>query len=222
MTSPIRIHPTAIVEPGVEIGEGTAVWDGAHLRVGVRVGRHCIIGEKAYLGPGVVLGDLVKVNACAYLCTGVSIEDGCMIAAHAVFTNDLTPRATDPDLRRLLDSGPGPQTLRTVVHRGASIGANVTIGPGIDLGTFCMIGMGSVVTRDVPAFGLVVGNPARLVGLVDRNGEKVWNSLDGQLPADGTTILCGEDGCLVVAGRRVTWRPPQDRGPGDRGPRGIE
>lgn len=222
MTSPIRIHPTAIVEPGVEIGEGTAVWDGAHLRAGVRVGRHCIIGEKTYLGPGVVLGDLVKVNACAYLCTGVTIEDGCMIAAHTVFTNDLTPRATDPELRRLLDSGPGPRTRYTFVRRGASIGANVTIGPGIELGTFCMVGMGSVVTRDIPAFGLVLGNPARLVGLVDRSGVKVWTSSNGQLPTDGTSIPCSEVGCLFVAAGRVRWRPPQESGPGDSGPRGIE
>ena len=215
MTGPIRIHPTAIVEPGTEIGDGTAIWDGAHLRAGARVGRGCIIGEKSYLAPGVVVGDSVKVNACVYLCTGVTVEDGCMLAAHVVFTNDVSPRATGPDLVTLLDSGPGPHTLLTTVRRGASVGANATIGPGLELGAFCMVGMGSVVTRDVPAHGLVVGNPARLVGLVARNGAKVWSSTDGSLPGDGTEIACPDGGRLVVHQRIVTWRSPADAASGD-------
>jgi UDP-2-acetamido-3-amino-2,3-dideoxy-glucuronate N-acetyltransferase len=168
-----RIHPTAIVEPGASVGHGTSVWDAAHLRSGARVGSGCIVGEKTYVAGGAVIGDLCKLNANVYVCAGVTIEDGAMVAAHTVFTNDRAPRACDPELRALLPSEPGEQTLATTVRRGASIGANCTIGPGLELGEFCMVGMGSVVTRDVPAHGLVVGNPARLTGAVCRCGEKV-------------------------------------------------
>ena len=127
---------------------------------------------------------------------GVTIEDGAMIAAHAVFTNDRTPRATDVEITRLRPSDPDETTLATVVRRGATVGANATIGPGIELGTFCMVGMGAVVTRDVPSFTLVVGNPARFAGLVSRLGDVVWRG--DAMPPDGTTIDCGADGMLVV------------------------
>ncbi len=200
-----RIHPTARLEEDVVVGARTAIWDHAHLRRGARVGRDCILGEKAYLAPGVVVGDLVKINACAYLCAGVTVEDGCMIAAHVVFTNDVTPRATDPLVRRLRNSEPGPHTRSTVVRRGATIGANATIGPGLELGSFCMVGMGAVVTRDVPAHALVVGNPARVVGLVDREGAKVLNCDDTTFPASGTKVPCSDGGWLEVGLGVVTW-----------------
>ncbi len=193
-----RIHPTAIVEPDVEIGAGTAVWDHAHLRAGARIGRRCILGEKAYIAGGAIVGDLCKLNACVYVCAGVTIEDGVMVAAHTVFTNDRTPRACDPELRDLLPSEAGPATLATVVRQGASIGANCTIGPGIELGAFCMIGMGSVVTRPVPAHGLALGNPARLVGAVCRCGAPVARF--GEDPPATAAWDCGN------CGRRVAWR----------------
>jgi acetyltransferase-like isoleucine patch superfamily enzyme len=200
----VRIHPTAIVEESVVIGAGTAIWDHAHLRAGVRIGRSCIVGGKSYLGPDVQVGDLVKINANVYLCYGVTIEDGCMIAAHVVFTNDATPRAADLDQGRLLASTPTAATLRTTVRRGASIGANATIGPGLELGEYSMVGMGSVVTRDVPAHGLVIGNPGRLVGLVDRAGRKVVALADGRLPPEGTVIDCGDGSHLrAISGRMV-------------------
>lgn len=207
MSRPAQIHPTAILEADVTIGQGTAIWDGAHLRAGVRVGRDCIVGEKAYLGPGVQVGDLVKINACAYLCTGVTVEDGCMIAAHAVFTNDLSPRAADPELRTLRDSAPGEHTRSTVVRAGATVGANATIGPGVELGRFCMVGMGAVVTRSVPAHGLVLGNPARLVGLVARDGTKVLACDEHRLPLAGTKVACPDGGHLEVAETDVSWEP---------------
>lgn len=196
MSQPPRIHPTALVEDGVTLGAGTSVWDNAHLRRGARVGRDCIVGEKAYLAYDVVVGDLCKLNACVYLCAGVTLEEGVMVAAHTVFTNDRNPRATDPDVRCLQTSAPTAATLATTVRRGASIGANCTIGPGLDLGAFCMVGMGSVVTADVPSHALVLGNPARLVGAVCRCGEVVARAVAGTVPAGEYRCRCG---------RAVTW-----------------
>ena len=97
-TTPARIHPTAIIEDGVSIGSGTAVWDSVHMRTGARVGRDCIIGEKTYIAPDVVVGDRCKLNVFVYVCTGVTIEDGVMVAANVTFTNDRFPRATTPEL----------------------------------------------------------------------------------------------------------------------------
>ena len=120
------IHPTALVEDGVVIGDGTSVWDNAHIRRGARIGRSCIVGEKTYVAYDVVIGDLCKLNACVYVCAGVTIEDGVMLAAHVVFTNDSTPRATDPDVTRLRSSAPDEATRSTKVRRGASGHAHAT------------------------------------------------------------------------------------------------
>lgn len=169
----VRIHPTAIVEDGVEIGDGTAVWDNVHLRAPTTIGRDCIIGEKSYVAYGVTIGDRVKINAMVYIPTGVTIETGVMISAGTVFTNDRFPRATTPDLATLRSSDPDKDTLPTLVKEGATIGANATIGPGIELGRFCMIGMGSVVTRSVGDFVLARGVPARPAGVVCRCGAPV-------------------------------------------------
>lgn len=193
---PAWIHPQALVEPEVQLGAGTKVWDGAHLRRGAVVGRSCIVGEKAYLAYDVRVGDLCKLNAAVYLCAGVTIERGVMIAAHTVFTNDVFPRAADPELQQLRSSAPDEHTLATTVRQGATIGANCTIGPGLDLGAFCMVGMGSVVTADVPAHGLVLGNPARLVGLVCACGERVAKAAHGSVPLGTYRCRCG---------RSVTW-----------------
>jgi UDP-2-acetamido-3-amino-2,3-dideoxy-glucuronate N-acetyltransferase len=196
---PPRVHPTAIVEDGVQLGPGTTVWDAVHVRRGARIGAQCIVGEKTYVAYDVVIGDRCKLNAAVYVCAGVTIGCGVMIAAHTVFTNDLHPRATDPDLRELQTSAPTAATLATRVHDGATIGANCTIGPGVELGAFCMVGMGSVVTASVPPHALVVGNPARLAGLVCRCGEVVARAVAGALPA-------GEHRCRC--GRAVPWPGP--------------
>lgn len=196
----VRVHPTALVEDGVVLGDGCAVWDNAHIRRGARLGRDCIVGEKSYIAYDVVVGDLCKLNACAYLCAGVTLEDGVMVAAHAVFTNDLHPRATDPELAALQTSAPTAATLATVVRRGATIGANATIGPGVELGAFCMVGMGSVVTADVPAHALVVGNPARLAGVVCRCGEVVARAVQGAVPHGRHACRCGRAVAWPAAG----------------------
>lgn len=174
-----RIHPTAIIEADVQIGPGTSIWDHVHIRGPARIGAQCIIGEKTYIAYGVSIGQRVKINAFVYLCTAVTIEDGVMISAGTVFTNDHLPRATTPDLKHLLDSGPGADTRPTLVREGATIGANCTIGSGLTVGRFAMVGMGAVVTRSVPDFHLVLGNPARGVGFVCRCGQ-VLARTDGQ------------------------------------------
>lgn len=203
-----RIHATAIVEENVTIGEGTVLWDGVHVRHGTVIGRDCIVGEKTYVAYDVRIGDLVKINAHVSICTGVVIEDGCMIASHVVFTNDLHPRAADPDITRLLPSGPTRATRRCLVRRGATIGANATIGPGVTLGEFCMVGMGAVVTSDVIPHGLVLGNPARLTGLVARDGTPVLRLRSGERLPAGARIPCPGDGYLEVrGGAAVVWVP---------------
>jgi acetyltransferase-like isoleucine patch superfamily enzyme len=160
------IHPTALIEEGVEIGPGSSVWDSAHIRHGARLGRNCIVGEKTYIAYDVRIGNYVKINAQVYICALVTIEDFVMISAHTVFTNDKFPRAFNRALSGLATSDVTEETLPTFVRRGATIGANATIGAGIEIGAFAMVGMGSVVTKDVPAYTLVVGNPARERGYV--------------------------------------------------------
>ena len=178
-----KIHPTAIIEPDVTIGARTAVWDHVHIRHGASIGNDCIIGEKTYIAYDVDIGNLVKINACVYVCAGVSIANGVMVAAHTVFTNDVTPRACDPELRQLLPSEPSANMPLTRVGEGVTIGANCTIGPGLTLGAFCMVGMGSVVTRSVPSQALVAGNPATLRGVVCRCGQIVARASSGTVPA---------------------------------------
>src|SRR5215210_2418246 len=122
MTTPF-IHPTAIVEEGVEIGPDTSVWAGVHIRRDARIGRECIVGEKSYIAYGVRIGSRVKINAFVYICYGVTIEDGVMISAGTIFTNDRFPRATTSDLKHLRPSEPDEHTLPTLVREGATIGA---------------------------------------------------------------------------------------------------
>jgi len=188
-----RIHPTARIEEGVEIGAGTAVWDHVHVRGPTRLGRDCIVGEKTYIAYGVEIGDRVKINAMVYVCNAVTIEDGVMIAAGTIFTNDRFPRATTPDLRTLRTSAPDEHTLPTRVREGATIGAGCVIGCDLAIGRFAMVGMGSLVTRPVPDFHLVVGRPATSVGCVCRCGEPFLRFAAGEVPdtPDRACPACG-------------------------------
>lgn len=172
------VHPTALVEAGVVLGAGTKVWDNVHIRKNARIGDSCIIGEKSYVAYDVHIGSFCKLNACVYVCADVTIEDFVMISAHTVFTNDRFPRAGNKDLTGLETSDPTEETLKCRVCRGVTIGANATVGPGITLGEFAMIGMGTVVTKDVPPHALVVGNPARFAGWLCTCGHPIERGRD--------------------------------------------
>jgi acetyltransferase-like isoleucine patch superfamily enzyme len=183
------IHPTAIVEKNVRIGDDTSIWDNAHIRRDTVIGNKCIVGEKSHISYDVKIGNLVKINAFVYICTAVTIEDGVMVSAGCIFTNDRYPRATNPDLKSLRGSGPDDHTLPTVVRAGATIGAGAIIGCNLTIGRFAMVGMGSVVTRSVPNFHLVIGNPARHVAYVCRCGEPMGKA-DDQEPTKVDHLTC--------------------------------
>jgi UDP-3-O-[3-hydroxymyristoyl] glucosamine N-acyltransferase len=203
---PTRIHPTAIIEPGVSLGEGTSVWDNVHIRRDANIGDECIIGEKTYIAYGVRIGHRCKLNAFVYVCAAVTIEDGVMISAGTIFTNDRFPRATTPDLKQLRPSDPDEHTLPTLVREGATIGAGCTIGNDLSIGRFAMIGMGSLVTKSVPDFMLAIGHPAKPVGVVCRCGQLVARFGPESVP-DRPGLSCEACGRKYdLAGGRVTER----------------
>lgn len=200
----VRIHPTAIIEANVTLGEGTSVWDNVHIRHDARLGEECIVGGKSTIAYGVEIGNRVKINSSVYICNAVTIEDGVMISAGVIFTNDRFPRATTSDLKSLRSSAPDEHTLATIVRAGATIGAGAIIGCDLEIGRFAMIGMGSVVTRSVPDFHLVVGNPARSIGCVCRCGEPLakWDDLPEAKPQQVTCRACQLT--YEIANRQVT------------------
>src|SRR5213592_1756369 len=188
-----RIHPTAIIEDNVTLGEGTSVWDNVHIRHGAMIGEECIVGEKSYIAYDVKIGNRVKINAMVYICAAVTIEDGVMISASTTFTNDRFPRATSPDLKTLRPSEPDEHTLPTLVREGTTIGAGCVIGNDLTIGRFAMVGMGSLVTRSVPDFHLIIGSPARSVGCVCRCGQLLLRFAErGTASVDEVTcVACG-------------------------------
>ncbi len=203
----VRIHPSALVEEGVQIGAGSSVWDNVHIRKNARIGEQCIIGEKSYVAYDVKIGNRVKINAFVYICAAVSIEDGVMISAGTIFTNDRFPRATTPDLRQLRSSDPDQETLPTLVREGATIGAGCTIGNDLSIGRFAMIGMGALVTKSVPDFHLAIGHPAASIGCVCRCGHPFARFEAGTRPDLGE-LACRCGLRYAVKGGQVTELNP--------------
>ena len=198
------VHPTALIEEGVEIGRGTAIWDNVHIRRGARLGEECIVGEKTYIAGGVRIGHRVKINAMVYICAAVTIEDGVMVSAGTIFTNDRFPRAATPDLSRLRPSEPDEHTRPTLVRAGATLGAGCTVGNDLVIGRFAMVGMGSVVTKPIPDFHLALGHPATPVGCVCRCGHLLlrFEESGGDRFEE---VVCG------ACGRRYTVRKGEVR-----------
>ena len=197
------VHPTALVEPGVTLGRGVRVWDNVHIRHGAAIGDETIVGEKTYIAYGVTIGRRCKLNSFVYVCAAVTLDDGVMVAAGTVFTNDRFPRATTPDLLTLRGSEPDDHTLATRVREGATIGANCTVGSGLEIGRWSMVGMGSVVTKSVPDFLLAMGSPAVPVGVVCRCGQLLLRWRAGETPAD-QTLTCGCGRGYGLAGGAVS------------------
>jgi len=167
----VKIHESAVVSEKAKIGENSQIWVGAQVREEVVMGDNCIISKGAYIDKAVKIGSNVKIQNNVSVYSGVTIEDGVFIGPHVCFTNDRQPRAINPD--GSLKSADDWDVSKTLVKKGASIGANTTILPGITIGEFAMIGAGSVVTKDVQDYELVIGNPAKHAGFVDKEGKKV-------------------------------------------------
>ena len=204
----VFVHPTAIVERDVRIGDGSSIWDNVHVRHSTTIGDQCIVGGKSYIAYDVRIGHRVKINAMVYICTGVTIEDGVMISAGTVFTNDRFPRAATPDLSAALPSAPDQNTRPTLVREGATIGAGCTIGSDLEIGRFAMVGMGSVVTRSVRDFHLVLGNPAASAGYVCRCGHPLAGFAAKEL-IDLPCVACAACGrAYSVCGGVVTESVP--------------
>ncbi|MFM1853066.1 MAG: hypothetical protein RL164_384 [Bacteroidota bacterium] len=157
-------HPTAVVDAPCQIGDGTKIWHFSHLMPGCVLGENCNIGQNVVISPEVVLGKNVKVQNNVSIYTGVSCDDDVFLGPSCVFTNVLNPRSAVN--RR--DS-----YLQTHVGKGASIGANATIVCGHNIGAFAFIGAGAVVTKEIPAYALVVGNPARQIGWMSEFGQRL-------------------------------------------------
>jgi UDP-2-acetamido-3-amino-2,3-dideoxy-glucuronate N-acetyltransferase len=161
---PISIHPSAIVDDGALLGDGCRVWHFVHISAGARIGRGCSFGQNVYVGNDVVIGDNVKVQNNVSVYDAVTLEDDVFCGPSMVFTNVYNPRSavTRKDEYR-----------RSYVRRGATLGANCTIVCGITIGEHAFVGAGAVVQRDVPAFALMLGVPARLAGWMSRYGERL-------------------------------------------------
>lgn len=166
------IHDSAIVEGDAQIGDGTNLWHLVQVRPGAVIGRDCNIGRGVYIDADVTIGDQVKIQNYVSVYKGVTIGNGVFVGPHAVFTNDKIPRAVKADMSpRGVDDW---ELVATIVQDGVSIGANAVIVCGITIGRWAMIGSGAVVTKDVPAYGLVVGNPARLIDYVCPDGQRLY------------------------------------------------
>jgi UDP-2-acetamido-3-amino-2,3-dideoxy-glucuronate N-acetyltransferase len=187
---PPAIHPSAIVDEGAQIGEGTRIWHWVHVCAGSKIGRNCSLGQNVYVAPRAVIGDNVKIQNNVSVYDEVTLEDDVFCGPSMVFTNVYNPRSA---FSRKTDY------RKTLVKRGATLGANCTIVCGITIGEHAFVGAGSVVNRDVKPYALMVGVPARQIGWMSRFGERL------DLPLEGSgTATCPHTGeRYVLAGRQV-------------------
>ena len=183
----VFVHETALVEAHAVIGAGTRVWHQAQVRTRARIGERCIVGKGVFVDFDVVIGDDCKLQNYACVYHGVTLGRGVFVGPHAVFTNDERPRATTPTFEPLRDGD--WQVGEITVGDGVAVGANATILPDLAIGPWAMIGAGSVVTREVPPYALVVGTPARQLGWVCACGSRIESPEIGcrscrELPVD--------------------------------------
>lgn len=171
-------HPTAVIDEGCEIGAGTKIWHFSHIMSNCRIGENCNLGQNVVVSPDVILGRNVKVQNNVSIYTGVICEDDVFLGPSMVFTNVVNPRSAVN--RR-------GQYARTIVKKGATIGANATIVCGHDIGQYAFIGAGAVVTKNVPDYALVIGNPARQTGWMSEFGHKLKFDKEGN-------AVCPESG----------------------------
>ena len=159
-----KAHPTAVIDEGCDIGNGTSIWHFSHIMPHCKIGENCNIGQNVVISPGVVLGKNVKVQNNVSIYTGVTCEDDVFLGPSMVFTNVINPRSAVNRKN---------QYMKTTVKKGATIGANATIVCGHDIGAFAFIGAGAVVTKEVPDYALVVGNPAKQTGWMSEFGHRL-------------------------------------------------
>ncbi|MGF1565810.1 MAG: acyltransferase [Flavobacteriales bacterium] len=182
-------HETAVIDEGCTIGAGTKIWHFSHIMTGAVLGERCNIGQNVVVSPEVVLGNNVKVQNNVSIYTGVVCEDDVFLGPSCVFTNVINPRSAVN--RR-------GEYAKTIVRKGASIGANATIVCGNDIGEFAFIGAGAVVTKEVPAFALVVGNPSKQIGWMSEFGHRLAFDINGR-------ATCPESGeHYLLQNERVT------------------
>jgi len=161
-----KVHPTAVIDDNVQIGPGTSVWHFSHIQPGSKIGENCTLGQNVNIANNVVIGNFCKIQNNVSVYEGVTLEDYVFCGPSMVFTNILLPKCKYPQRG-------GEFYTKTVVKEGASIGANATIVCGITLGKHCLIGAGSVVTKEVPDYALVVGNPGKIIGWVSEAGSRL-------------------------------------------------
>ncbi len=181
----VYIHPTAEVSDEAHIGDGTKIWNQVHIRENVDIGKNCNIGKDVYIDDTVKIGNSCKIQNFVSVYKGVTIEDHVFIGAGTIFTNDKHPRA-------FTDEWP---IVPTLVKKGATLGANSTVICGSTIGSYAMIGAGSVVTKDVPDHGLIYGNPARLHGFICKCGKETNIKSEED---DRVVLFCSECGEEII------------------------
>jgi acetyltransferase-like isoleucine patch superfamily enzyme len=190
-----RIHDTAEVASNANIGTGTSIWHYVQVREGVCIGKNCIIGKGTYIDADVAIGDHVKIQNLCQVYHGATLQDGVFLGPGVILTNDKRPRAINPD--GTLKSDTDWVVGKILVKRGAAIGARSVILPDVTIGTFALVGAGSVVTHDVPDYGLVWGNPARLHGFVCPCGTRFEDGAQSPSDSDSRVLTCPQCGTEI-------------------------